>query len=52
VRQYVHGLATNDFDYYAMPLEAMAYGLQRRFESDPTAAFPVADKVRRELAIT
>ena len=33
MEEYVTGWATNGFDYYAIPLEREAYGLQARFEA-------------------
>lgn len=48
-RQYVHGIVDGDFDYYRIPLEAMAYDLDQQFADDPGAAFSVLEEVRRRL---
>ncbi len=53
IRQYVSGFAAGNFDYYAIPLERMAYELQARFEIlPPGASFPVRDEVGRILGGT
>jgi len=43
--QYVYGWASNAFHYFTIPLEAMAYDLQRRFDG---AGVPFS--VEREIA--
>jgi hypothetical protein len=48
-RQYVRGTVEGEFDYYRIPLEVIAYDLDRRFSDNPGAAFSVLDEVRRLL---
>ena len=48
-RQYVRGIVEGEFDYYRIPLEVIAYDLDRRFSDNPGAAFSVLDEVRRLL---
>jgi hypothetical protein len=45
-RHYVRGIVEGDFDYYRIPLEVMAYDLDRRFADNPGAEFSVLDEVR------
>jgi hypothetical protein len=49
IATYVMGWAANGFDYYAVPLEAHAFELQRRFEADPIQGFSVEAEVERSL---
>ncbi|MCJ7686376.1 MAG: hypothetical protein MUO68_19005 [Desulfobacteraceae bacterium] len=37
------------FSYFSIPLEIDAFELQRRYESDPSAHFPVADEASRRV---
>jgi len=46
---YVHGFL-NGGSYEAIPLEANAYTLERRFEKNSARQFSVADEVRKWLA--
>jgi hypothetical protein len=48
-RQYVPGIVEGEFDYNRIPLEVMAYDLDRRFSDNPGAAFSVLEEVRRLL---
>jgi hypothetical protein len=48
-RQYVRGYAAADFDYFAIPLERVAFECQGRFEAAPQAVFSVRDEVTRHL---
>jgi hypothetical protein len=44
-RQYVLGYATQGFDYWTIPLEAVAYELQHRFQADRATAFSVRAEI-------
>jgi hypothetical protein len=48
-KQYVRGWAENGEDYFAIPLEKMAYDLGARYEKAPTAPFSVRAEVERQL---
>jgi hypothetical protein len=49
-RRYVGGFVAGGFDYYAIPLERMAYELQVRFETQvPGAPFSARDEIVRIL---
>lgn len=48
-RQYVLGWAENGFEYRTIPLEAMAYELQSRFEAGDLDDVPVEIEVRARL---
>ena len=47
-RRYVQGWADNAFDYFRIPLEVQAYGLQAEFESG-AATTPIESPIRAEL---
>ena len=44
-RQYVLGYATGGFEYATIPLEAVAYELQQRFEAGTDVPFSVRDQI-------
>jgi hypothetical protein len=48
-RQYVRGIVDGDFRYRRIPLEVMAYDLDRRFADNPGAAFSVTEEVQQRL---
>ncbi len=48
---YVHGWATNGYQYAQIPLEVQAYRLQAEFEMAPKLWFDIARKVGEELGI-
>jgi hypothetical protein len=51
VRQYVEGLALGGFDYFAIPLEIVAFALQARYMVNPQTGFSVEDLVRKTATL-
>ncbi len=51
VERYVRGWAENGQDYFAIPLERDAYGLQERFVNRPGVGFSVEAEVRHRLGL-
>ena len=49
IERYVRGWADNGFDYFRVPLEAHAYELQQRYETDPKRVFAVVEEMQRRL---
>ena len=47
---YVRGCAENDFDYFRIPLERMAYALQARYEANASQPFSVIEEVQQQIA--
>ena len=52
VRRYVTGWAENGYDYFKIPLERDAYGLEERFDKNPTQPFSVEEEVVRRLGLS
>jgi hypothetical protein len=51
VQQYVEGLALGGFDYFAIPLEIVAYALQARYMVNPQEGFSVEDLLRKTATL-
>ncbi|MBK5100882.1 MAG: hypothetical protein JJE15_07820 [Desulfobacteraceae bacterium] len=49
IERYVRGWADNGFDYFRVPLEAHAYELQQRYETDSKRGFAVVEEMQRRL---
>ena len=49
IDRYIDGWANNGFNYASIPLERVAYDLQREFESSPQSTLSVESEVRRRL---
>lgn len=49
-KRYVLGWAANGFDYFAIPLEKMAYDLGARAAAAQGVSFSVSDEVKQRLA--
>jgi hypothetical protein len=50
--EYVRGWSEAGQDYYRIPLEIEAYGLQARFDASPNHPFSVRDLVTERLRVT
>ena len=49
-RQYVEGYVAGG-DYFAIPLELVAYSAQARFMENPTLGFSVEDLIQRTVGL-